>query len=216
MNTEILRADHPSAFDHAVDILRNGGLVAFPTDTIYGVAAQLYDPTSIESLFAARGRGSKRSVGILFADMSELPAIVARVTPEILRLAQRFWPGPLTLVMTGHADLPLELLRTNSADSLLTGLTTPVAVRIPSHRFALELLHRSGPLAVSSASRVAGPNPKSAQDVIAQMNGRIHLLLDGGPVPGGIPSTVIDCTQEPLVELRQGPIAMTDILDVVR
>jgi L-threonylcarbamoyladenylate synthase len=218
MKTELLRADQPGAIDHALDVLNNGGLVAFPTDTIYGVACRLNDPSRIESLLAARGPGSERSIGVLISSPDELAQVVQitaqRITPGVLRLANHYWPGQLTLVLPGQPMLPLNLLRTNSAVPLTPTSGIPIAVRVPDHPFALSLLRRSGPLAVSSASRVAGPNPKMAQDVLAQMNRRIHLLVDGGPVPVGTPSTVVDCTGNELSILRSGTISLEEILHV--
>jgi L-threonylcarbamoyladenylate synthase len=214
MKTELMQASHPAAVDHAADILRNGGLVAFPTDTIYGVAAQLNNSLSIESLYAARGRRSEKSVGILFANPAELPLFVANVSEGVKRLADHFWPGQLTLILPGNPSLPLHLLQTDSVSPLDQARGIPVAVRIPNHPFALSLLRHSGPLAVSSASRVAGPHPKIAQDIVAQMNGRIHLIIDGGPVPGGQPSTVVDCMGEKVALLRQGPVSFQSVLDI--
>lgn len=216
MKTEMLRSDHPAAIEHAVDIIRNGGLVAFPTDTIYGMAAQLTSPRSIESLYSARGPGSERSVGILFADPADLPRIVRQVTPAVQRVIDHFWPGQLTLVLPGHPRLPLNLLHTNSAVPARSPGITPIAIRIPDHPFALNLLRSSGPLAVSAASRVGGPHPKMAQDVLSQMNGRIHLLLDGGPVPVGTPSLVVDCMGKDPVELRPGSLQFQEVLEIYR
>ena len=121
-----------------------------------------------------------------------------------MRLAQRFWPGPLTLVVAGHPSLPANL-----------SPRPTVGVRMPDHPVALTLLRRAGPLAVTSANLSGAPNASTAQEVLAQLQGRVALILDGGKTPGGLPSTVLDCTGSQPVILRQGPITLEQIYAVL-
>ncbi len=204
MKTEILRADHPVALQHALDILQHGGLVAFPTDTVYGLAALPFQAETVERLYIAKGRNTERAIAILLGDLSQANQVALAVSPMALRLAERFWPGPLTLIVPRLPSLP----------SALTANQT-IGVRIPDHPVALALLRLAGPLAVTSANLTGQGNTVTAQEVYAQLKGRIHLILDGGQAPGGVPSTVLDCTSpEPLV-IRAGPISLRQMVEVL-
>lgn len=201
MRTESISADHPNAIAHALDVLRHGGLVAFPTDTVYGLAALAFEEAYIESLYTAKGRSSSKAIGVLLGDLKDLNKVTCTMNVLASRLAQHFWPGPLTLVVERHPFLP----------SILAPDDT-IGVRMPNHPFALGLMRQSGPLAVTSANLSGQANPLTAQDVTKQLDGRIHLILDGGPTPGGVPSTVVDCTGAMPRVLRPGPISIDDIL----
>jgi L-threonylcarbamoyladenylate synthase len=200
MKTELMRADHPLALRHAADILQHGGLVAFPTDTVYGLAALPFQGETVERLYIVKARNSERAIAVLLGDISQLSKVASQLSPTALRLAERFWPGPLTLVVPRLPTLP-EILSAN--------LT--IGVRIPDHPVALALLKLIGPLAVTSANLSGKENASTAQEVLAQLDGRFHLILDGGQTPGGMPSTVIDCTKPGLTILREGPIRLKDL-----
>ena len=193
--TQMISGDSPDAILRAIQVLRQGGLVAFPTDTVYGLAADAFRGECIEKLFVAKGRDSSKAIAVLVGDFSQLTQVAAQVSAIAERLAQRFWPGPLTLVVPRRPDLP----------AVLSPLPT-VGVRMPDHPLALALLKLTGPLAVTSANISGASNPLTAKDVLQQLDGRIDLILDGGVTPGGVPSTVVDCTTTDLVILRQGPI----------
>jgi release factor-specific protein-(glutamine-N5) methyltransferase/tRNA threonylcarbamoyl adenosine modification protein (Sua5/YciO/YrdC/YwlC family) len=194
-NTPLISGENPDAILQAIQVLRQGGLVAFPTDTVYGLAADAFRSECIEKLFIAKGRDSNKAIAVLVGDFSQLTQVAAQISVIAERLAQRFWPGPLTLVVPRRPDLP----------AVLSPLPT-VGVRMPDHPLALALLKQTGPLAVTSANISGASNPLTAQDVLQQLDGRIDLILDGGVTPGGVPSTVVDCTTADLVILRQGPI----------
>jgi L-threonylcarbamoyladenylate synthase len=205
MKTETHPTTNPKSFTHTVEILNRGGLVAFPTDTVYGLAAQVNDPAAIEKLYQAKQRSKEKAIPVLLGSPTELEQVAKSVSPAAQRLADAFWPGPLTLVIVGHPDLP---------DNLAPGPT--LGVRVPDHADALTLLGLTGPLAVTSANLSGGENASSAAQVAAQLSGRIDLILDGGVTPGGQPSTVVDCTSESLTILRSGPISQDEIQQKLR
>ncbi len=200
MQTRILLASDPQAIQQAIQTLEDGGLVAFPTDTVYGLAARLFDPVEIDRLYAVKDRDDAKAIPVLLSSPDELAQVTAGMNAMASRLAQRFWPGPLTLVVPRHPALPANI----------SNLPT-IGVRMPDHPLALALMHRTGPLAVTSANRSGAENAITAQQVYAQLGGRIELILDGGRTPGGLPSTVVDCTGKEPVILRPGPISAADL-----
>jgi L-threonylcarbamoyladenylate synthase len=183
-------------FDLAAQWLRERRIVAFPTDTVYGLGALAFDGLTALRLYAAKDRPPEKGIPILMADIVDLDQVAIDVPPIAYRLMARFWPGALTLVLPKHPAVPMEVSATET-----------VAVRIPDLDLARALLRLTGPLAVTSANRSSGPNPRTAQEVLAQLDGRIDAILDGGSTPGGVPSTVLDCTQAAPRILRAGALA---------
>lgn len=204
MKTEIMKSDHPVVLEHAVDILKHGGLVAFPTDTVYGLASIPFDELIVERLFAAKGRNSDRAIAILIGNLKDLKLITSGLGRIPQLLAEHYWPGPLTLVVPGNPSLP-DIISPDDT----------IGVRIPDHPFALALLKQIGPLAVTSANLSGRENTNTADEVMDQLNGRVHLIIDGGRSQGGVPSTVINCVDPELVVLRSGPITLEQIHRVV-
>lgn len=202
MNTEIVPA---SEISRALEILRKGGIVAFPTDTVYGLGALAFDNAAIESIYTAKDRPLEKAIPILIGDLSDLDRIGSDIPEMALRFAERFWPGPLTCVIPKKSTLPPAV-----------SATSTVAVRIPNHPDALALLRAAGPMAVTSANISGAQNPLTAQDVYEQLQGRIPIILDGGKTPGGIPSTLVDCTGEKPVILREGPITLENLISTLR
>lgn len=200
INTELLKADHPTTLRHAIDVLRHGGVVAFPTDTVYGLAVLPYTSETIERLFTVKGRNSSRAIAVLIGDIAHLDRVTSNLSINAKRLIKYFWPGPLTLVVSKHGSLP-EALSQNDT----------VGVRMPDHPLALELLGEIGPLAVTSANLSGGQNTNTAIEVKAQLDGRIHMIIDGGRSSGGVPSTVVECTGPEFTILRPGPISMEEL-----
>jgi L-threonylcarbamoyladenylate synthase len=200
MKTEILLADDPQAMARAMAVLQKGGLVAFPTDTVYGVGALVFAAGAVARLYAVKGRSTEKAIAVLVAQAADLERVAAGLTPGAQKLARRFWPGPLTLIVRKQPALP----------EAVSALPT-VGVRQPDHPVAQRLLTLAGPLAVTSANLSGRPSPVSAEDVLAQLDGRIELLLDGGRTPGGVASTVVDCSAEGPVILRAGPISLAEI-----
>lgn len=204
MKTEFLRADHPVVFKHAVDILKNGGLVAFPTDTVYGLASALFDGDMVERLNVVKGRASERSISTLIASVSEINQVADSFSPTAALLAENFWPGPLTLILPARSGLSVRVAPKGG-----------VGVRVPDSPLAQALLRLSGPLAVTSANRIGQPLPLNASDVLAQLDGLIHLVIDGGEVSGKVPSTIVDCTCPEPELLRAGPLDFETIKAVI-
>ena len=190
----------------AIETLRGGGIVAMPTDTVYGVGVALDADDGIARLFAAKDRPLDRAIVLLVADL-EQAASVGVLTPEARLLAGRFWPGGLTLVLAQASGAALP--------AVLTGGAATIGVRIPDHDCPRELARALGPLPVTSANVSGRPDTRDATDVLAQLGSRIDLVLDGGPARGGVPSTVVDCTGDTPLILRAGAIARDRIAAIL-
>jgi L-threonylcarbamoyladenylate synthase len=204
MKTKVISANLPDAITHALDTLRDGGLVAFPTDTVYGLGALAFDSEAVESIYVAKDRPVEKAIPVLIGDITDLEKISDKVTDLTRRLALRFWPGPLTLLVPKKPTLPESV-----------SATSTVAVRVPDHSVARNLLQAAGPMAVTSANISGQPSPATAEEVFAQLNGRIDLIVDGGRTPGGIPSTLVDCSEGEIKILRAGPITLDELLSVL-
>lgn len=201
MKTSILPSDSSNTISHAVDVLRQGGVVAFPTDTVYGLGALAFMKQSVERLYTIKGREHSKAIAVLIAEAEQLGEIADQPSEAAQRLARRFWPGSLTLVLARHSKVPSGLAPGDS-----------IGVRMPNHPVALALLNEAGPMAVTSANLSGKASADSAAEVISQLHGRIHLIIDGGKIPGGVPSTVVDMTGEMPSILRSGPISEAEIL----
>ncbi len=202
MNTVILAADAPGAFEKALLLLRDGQVIALPTDTVYGVAADGMNPYAVEMLYVAKARAMDKAIPLLLASPDDLAQVALEITPDARLLAERFWPGGLTLVVRARETVPLVLRA--EGDS--------VAVRVPDHRVPRELARALGrPLAGTSANISGGPDPSTAQEVQAQLGGRIPLILDGGPVGAGVPSTVVDLTGTAPQLARAGALPVSEL-----
>ncbi|MEA3350286.1 MAG: L-threonylcarbamoyladenylate synthase [Chloroflexota bacterium] len=200
MKTELLSTKLPDAIPRAARVLDRGGLVAFPTDTVYGLAAQITNADAVEKLYQAKVRDRAKAIAVLMSSAADLVRVAKNINTAAQRLADHFWPGPLTLVVARHPSLPKILAPTPT-----------IGVRVPDHPDALALMDMSGPLAVTSANLAGDENTRTANDVLAQLDGCIDLILDGGRTPGGQPSTVVDCTTPQIKILRPGPISQGDL-----
>ncbi len=188
----------------AVSILKNGGVIACPTDTVYGLGADAFNEEAVRRIYQIKQRPFDQPLSVLIAEMSELNRLT-ETFPEAARvLADRFWPGGLTLVVSKSASIP---------DWVTAGGDT-VAVRIPDHPITLDLIRALGnPLIGTSANLSGYPSVTSAEEVRAQMGGAVDFILDGGVCPGGIESTVVDVTGQFPVVLRKGAISRDEIGD---
>jgi L-threonylcarbamoyladenylate synthase len=202
MHTQVIATTEPRAIEKAVQVLEVGGLVAFPTDTVYGVGAHAFSPQPVEKIYQVKGRPLDKAIPLLLASAQSLPEVAQDITPEALHLTERFWPGPLTVVLRRKPVVP----------DIVTGGGLTVALRVPDHAFTLGLIQAVGsPLATTSANLTGRPDPLTAQAVADYLEGRIDLILDGGRCPGGIPSTVVDLTRTPPAILRSGAISREEL-----
>lgn len=192
-----------TVLDEALDALAAGEAIVLPTDTVYGVGALPHHPQAVAAIFEAKGRPDEKALPVLGADLDALQE-VALFGDEALLLARRLWPGPLTLVLPRAAGFTHDL-----------GGTTPstIAVRVPASDLTLELLSRSGPLAVTSANRSGEPPAATMEEARHALGHRIRLYLDGGAV-GGAPSTVVSLVDRPTI-LRQGAASASEILSLL-
>jgi L-threonylcarbamoyladenylate synthase len=202
--TQVIPVQDPRSITSALAFLRAGELVAFPTDTVYGLGADLYNPDAIQKLYIAKGRDAGKAIAVLIGTIEDMQQVTGEMPAEmqgyVRLLAHCFWPGPLTVVVTRHPGIPGNLSPLPTA-----------GVRMPDLAATLELLNASGPLAVTSANLSGERSATSAEEVLEQLGGRIALIIDGGQIPGGLPSTVLDCTRPPPVILRPGPISQEEI-----
>lgn len=190
----------------AVEVLRSGGVVAFATDTVYGVGAHAFLPGAVERLYVAKRRPRDKAIPLLLSGIDDLIQVAAHIPEEGLALAERFWPGALTLVLGKTKQVPPEV----------TAGGATVAVRVPDHWLPQRLIDALGvPLAATSANLSGQPAPATAEGVLAQLDGRIDLVLDGGTCPEGVASTVLDLTVSPPRILRQGGISADQIAAVI-
>jgi L-threonylcarbamoyladenylate synthase len=201
MQTKIIPAGDNEALQRALETLRNGRLVAFPTDTVYGLGALAFDGKAVESIYLAKDRPVEKAIPVLIWDVSDLEKISDDIPERTRRLALRFWPGPLTVLVPKRPTLPESV-----------SATSTVAVRVPDHSVARGLLRVAGPMAVTSANISGQASLSTPEEVLAQLNGRIDLIIDGGRTPGGVPSTLVDCSADEIKILRAGPITMADLL----
>ena len=204
MKTEILSANLPRAVPGALEILRNGGLVAFPTDTVYGVGALAFDEKAVESIYIAKERPVEKAIPVLIGDQASLSTVAEKIPMLATKLIARFWPGPLTVLVPKKPSLPA-----------VVSATSTVGVRVPDHEVARHLLNIAGPMAVTSANISSRPSPVTAEDVYEQLGGRIALIIDGGRTLGGVPSTLVDCTGNEIQILREGPISREQLLNAI-
>jgi L-threonylcarbamoyladenylate synthase len=201
----LLPVDHPEAAHRAAEALAEGGLVVLPTDTVYGVAADLWNEDAVAALYAAKGRPPDKAVPILLAD-AEDALRVATGLPEMARaLAENYWPGPLTMVMGKRPEVP----------HIVSALPT-VGLRVPDHEGTRVVIREAGgALAVTSANRSGAPESLTADKALEALGEDLALVLDGGRCAGGQPSTVVDVTGSHLRILRPGPLTEAELRAVL-
>jgi L-threonylcarbamoyladenylate synthase len=199
----VLRLDGPAAppgaIDEAAGLIRGGGLVAFPTESFYGLGADALDAAAVERVFLTKGRPESKPVLVLVDSIDMAVALATAVAPRVRALMARHWPGPLTLVLAAAPILP----------PALTAGTGRVGMRLPAHPAARALVAAVGrPVTASSANPTGAAPPTTAAEVLRYFEGALDLVLDGGATAGGLPSTVADCTTWPPRILRQGPVRL--------
>lgn len=203
----VLKAEAEGSLAEAIAVLKGSGLVAYPSDTVYGLGAAASDERAAERAFAAKGRLSEKALSLLLADIEDMAPLCADVPPAAQLLAERFWPGPLTLV----------LRRSPAFQSAALGGGDNVALRVPDHLFLRELIRALGePITGTSANRSGRPSCRTAREVRRQLGSAVDLIIDGGPTRAGPESTVIDITPEQVTMLRGGAIPRSEVERVVR
>lgn len=192
--------------EEACNILRSGGLVAFPTETVYGLGGDAFNPLASSKIYKAKGRPSDNPLIVHIAEMEDLYKVADDVTEDGLKLAEAFWPGPLTIIFKKKEEVPLST----------TGGLSTVAVRMPSHKIARELIRQSGVcIAAPSANKSGKPSPVRAEHVIEDLDGRIGMVIDGGITGIGIESSIVDTSGSEVTILRPGYITKDMLLNVI-
>lgn len=180
----------------AAEALRDGRLVVFPTDTLYGIGADAFNRDAVERLLAAKGRGRHMPPPVLVGDTRTIDGLAIDVPDYVRALVEALWPGPLTVVLKAQPSLTWDLGDTNGT----------VALRMPDDELALALLREVGPMAVSSANVTGWPAARTMVEAATQLGSAVFVYLDGGPVGEGLPSTILDCTGPVPVILREGAL----------
>ncbi len=198
-------ARRSEGFAAAKSALSRSGLVVVPTDTVYGVAADAFDPAGVRRLLRAKSRGRAKPAPVLIGSPDTLRALATNLTPEVRELAKSFWPGGLTLICRQQPSLHWDL-----GDNRAT-----VAIRMPDHEDMLALLADNGPLAVSSANLTGQPPATTVADAQDQLGDAIDVYLDAGPTPGATASTIVDATGDMLTVVREGVVTLEQLREHV-
>jgi L-threonylcarbamoyladenylate synthase len=206
VNTKILRID-PENIDmdlvrEAAAAIRAGGIVAFPTETVYGLGADTYNPEAVKKVFIAKRRPMDNPLIVHIHSLDQLYEVAVKIPPEAERLARRFWPGPMTLLLWKSDKVPPEV----------TARRPTVAVRMPAHPVALAFIRESGvPIAAPSANLAGRPSPTTGEHVVRDLYGRADVIIDSGETVYGVESTIVDMTRDPPVLLRPGGLPVEEI-----
>ena len=198
-------AERETGMDEAARSIQRGRLVMLPTDTVYGVGCDAFNPSAVQRLLDAKGRGREMPPPVLVSAKTTLEALAIGIPDWARALVDELWPGPLTLVLRQQASLQWDLGETRGT----------VAVRMPDHDAALELLARTGPLGVSSANLSGEPAATDADEAERMLGEAVRVLLDGGPTPGAVASTIVDCTGEQGRLLRGGVVPLATLNEIV-
>ncbi|MBC7105262.1 MAG: threonylcarbamoyl-AMP synthase [Firmicutes bacterium] len=196
----------PAVLEEAARVIRGGGIVAHPTETVYGLAADVFNEAAVRRVCAVKGRPVGKPLIVAVAAREDLEGLVRELVPGAEALMAAFWPGPLTLVLPRRREVP----------EAVTGGRDGVAVRMPAHPLALALLRAAGtPVTTTSANPAGAPPPVTAAQVERYLAGRIEVLLDGGPAGSGVPSTILDLTAGVPTVLRVGAVGPAELAAVL-
>lgn len=197
-----LAGDREAALDAAAQAVGQGRCIVMPTDTVYGIGADPFDPDAVQRLLDAKQRGRDMPPPVLIAEPAMLRALVERVPASVDRLVAAFWPGALTVICTAQPELRMDLGTTHGT----------IAVRVPASPAARDLLRRTGPLAVSSANLSGRPAATNVDDAVAMLGESVAVYLDAGPTPGPVPSTIVDFASAPAGRVVRSGIIGFDAL----
>lgn len=201
MKTRIISQFDTSAINEILKVILSGGVVAIPTDTVYGIACAVKDSRAIQSLYEIKKRENIKAIPVLLANLNQNDQIAKPLSENALILAKIFWPGALTIIVKKSDSIP---------DTLTIYET--IGIRIPDHEWLRKLLRKAGPLATTSANLSGAASTATAQEVFDQLGGRIDLIVDGGKCKSGIASTVVDCSGSEIKILREGDIKSEQII----
>ncbi|MBN1366796.1 MAG: threonylcarbamoyl-AMP synthase [Dehalococcoidales bacterium] len=189
--------------DDGIKILKQGGIVAFPTDTVYCLGASIFDVNAVRRVFEVKQRPFNMALPVIMTNVAQINDVGISLPDNALRLAQKFWPGALTLV----------IYKSNKVSDIVTAKKNTIAVRIPAHQIPIALINGLGvPTTGTSANVHEKPSPVTAAEVRSQLGDKVDLIIDGGQCPGGEASTIVDMTGEQPVILREGPIPFHEIM----
>lgn len=207
--TDLRDCTDPQAWEphlaEAATAIGNGNLIVLPTDTVYGIGADAFTPEAVAALLRAKGRDRHKPPPVLIGEVMTMDALATEVSADARALAEEFWPGPLTLILNAQPSLMWDLGETRGT----------VALRVPDHPCAVELLRRTGPLAVSSANRSGQQPAVECARAAEQLQGAVAVYLDAGATPGQEPSTIVDCTSEVPTILRPGALSREELGRIV-
>ncbi len=199
---KMLDASHPEAIEQAAELIKLGCLVAFPTDTLYGVGADVADPDAIDKLYIAKNRPRQKGIPVLLASKNDVDSIAMRIPAEARKLMDRYWPGPLTMILQKRLDLASGLSPNQG-----------IAVRVPDNVIARRLISSVGGAIATSSANQSGSSPAlTADQAMTALQGSIAAVLDGGAVRHGVASTILDFTSDPPCIIRNGPIPTSDLI----
>lgn len=202
METKRLQAKEAGAIELAANYLQQGEIVIFPTDTLYGIGVDAFNAAAIDRLYQVKERSLDKGIPILLADPETVSHTAGRIPDLAQTLINQFWPGPLTLVLPRHPNLPANISPNEG-----------IALRIPDNEVARQLIRRAGGAVAASSANLSGGAPAQTADEAFQVfAGRVAAVLDGGPAMHGVPSTVLDCTVSPPRILRAGPLSLEKLL----
>ncbi len=204
MKTLIISQNSTDAIQKTLTTIKLGGVVAVPTDTVYGLACAVDNSAAIESLYQIKNRESIKAIPVLIADLSQISLVSKSMNKKAIILAKTFWPGAMTIIVPKNEMLPANLT-----------VHPTVGVRIPDHDWLRSIIRETGPLAATSANISGKVSPATANQVLEQLGGRIELIIDGGECKGGISSTVVDCSTDEINILREGGIPTKEILSAL-
>ncbi len=200
METKRINIKEPDALKMTAEILNLGGLVVFPTDTVYGLAAKIDNEAGIERIYAVKGRETTKAIAVLIGHQDQIDLVAEKITSKTRQLIDKFWPGGLTVVVTKKNGLPESL-----------SIYPTVGVRIPDHQFVRDLADLVGPLATSSANLSGQESATNADMAGSDFSGIVELIVDGGQSGNVLSSTVLDCSSDTIKVLREGAISIEDL-----
>lgn len=199
---KLLTLEGPRALEQAASAMQHGGIIAFPTDTVYGIGASLAHPTALRRIFEVKGRERQRTLPVLLASPADLFRVTPAVDPDLLTLARHFWPGPLTIAVPALTSLPEEVVAGDNS----------VGVRVPDHSVALTMASRCGGAIAATSANLSGQQPACrAEDIDPDLAEQLDLILDGGLAPCGLASTVVRREGATIFVVREGAVPASTI-----